>query len=506
VKITTRDEGPLSIRERGAGRDRALLAVVAVAAAVGLVLRFFAHGPLWLDEALSVSIADLPFSQVTDALRHDGSPPFYYLLLHAWLAVFGHGPVVARALSGVLSVATVPAAWAFAREISGSRRVAWITAALVATSPFAARYGSEARMYALLQLLCALGGLALVRTMRRPTIWNTAGTAACAGLLALTHYWALFLLAAVAGLLLRRRAWQSLGALAAGGVLFLPWLPSFLFQLKHTGTPWAPRPQFSALVDAVFEWSGGGTPGRLLGVLMLALAGLGVFGATNAGRHIELDLHGRPLGRRLAVVTFGTLGLGVLVGLLAGSGYAARYSAVVVVPFVALAAVGASIVDDRVRPAVVAAAAVLGVFAAVPAVLTPRTQAGAIAAALWSRARPGDVVVYCPDQLGPAVSRLTQPGLAQRVFPTGGPPERVDWVDYQQRNEAGDPATFADDLLRDASGRTIWLVVAGGYRTYGDRCDVLTETLRARRPGNETVVRSRRRYNPERATLVELRP
>ncbi|HEV2890073.1 MAG TPA: glycosyltransferase family 39 protein [Frankiaceae bacterium] len=475
-----------------------------VLAVAGLALRFAAWGPLWLDESLSVSIASLPLSEIGDALRHDGSPPLYYLLLHAWLPLFGDGAVAARALSGVLAVGAVPAAWAFARSLAGER-VAWVTALLVATSPFAARYGSEARMYALVQLLCALGGWALVRLLRRPSRWSFAAVAACSGLLALTHYWSLYLLAATFVLLLVRRRRLAAGAVAAGGVLFVPWLPSFLYQLRHTGTPWAPRPQLAAMVDAVYEWAGVGTAARFLGVVLILLTLLAVLGRGVDARRVELSLDGDPTARRLAAVVFGTLLLGIVLGLTLGSGYAARYSAVVLVPFLVLVAMGTQVfVSPAARRGVIGAVALLGVVAAVPTVLTPRTQAGPVADALRERAAAGDVVLYCPDQLGPSVSRLAPAGLDQRVFPTGGPPQRVDWVDYAQRNRAGDARAFARDAA--AGGDTVWLVVASGYRTYGDRCDLLAETLRRLRPDNEVVVRSRGRYKPERMSLVRFGP
>ena len=40
-----------------------------------------------------------------------------------------------------------------------------------------------------------------------------------------------------------RRAWRrpipALVAVAVGGLAFVPWLPTFIYQSKHTGTPWA---------------------------------------------------------------------------------------------------------------------------------------------------------------------------------------------------------------------------------------------------------------------------
>ena len=36
---------------------------------------------------------------------------------------------------------------------------------------------------------------------------------------------------------------------------------------------------------------------------------------------------------------------------------------------------------------------------------TQRTQAGQVAAAINAEAKPGDIIAFCPDQLGPAVYR-----------------------------------------------------------------------------------------------------
>src|SRR5205085_7240532 len=92
-------------------RARMLTASVVVVVAVGVALRFLTSSHLWLDEALTVNIARLPLSRIPDALRHDGSPPLYYLLLHWWIAAFGAGDIAVRALSAVLAIATLPLLW-----------------------------------------------------------------------------------------------------------------------------------------------------------------------------------------------------------------------------------------------------------------------------------------------------------------------------------------------------------------------------------------------------------
>src|SRR5450759_4550657 len=163
--------------KRAGGRQVAtwLLGAAAVAALLaGVVLRFVAHTHLWLDEAQSVAIARLPLSGLFAALRQDGSPPLYYLLLHYWMGWFGTGDNIAvRALSGVISVATLPPFYLLARRTIG-RRAAVAAVLLLASSPFALRYATETRMYALVGLLTTLAGLALTRVLDddRRTAWS----------------------------------------------------------------------------------------------------------------------------------------------------------------------------------------------------------------------------------------------------------------------------------------------------------------------------------------------
>ena len=65
-----------------------LAVVVGGLAAAGVIARFVAPPELWLDEAQSVAIARLPLPELFAALEQDGSPPLYYVLLHAWTAAF----------------------------------------------------------------------------------------------------------------------------------------------------------------------------------------------------------------------------------------------------------------------------------------------------------------------------------------------------------------------------------------------------------------------------------
>src|SRR3546814_14068018 len=79
-------------------------------------------------------------------------------------------------------------------------------------------------------------------------------------------------------------------------------------------------------------------------------------------------------------------------------------------------------------------------------VSTDRSQAEELAAEIAAEAGPADVVVVCPDQLGPSLDRALPGSVVESSivpYPTAGHPRFVDWRDYEARNDAADPAAFA---------------------------------------------------------------
>ena len=158
-----------STAEPGPGAKPRPATVIAVGAVLlaGLVLFFWTRSDLWLDEALSVNIARLPLGDLRDALRRDGAPPLYYVLLHVWTALFGSGDVAVRSLSGVCMIGAAVALWFVGRRVAGTAG-AWIAVMLVAANPYAIRYATEARMYALEMLLVSWGILAFRRALESP--------------------------------------------------------------------------------------------------------------------------------------------------------------------------------------------------------------------------------------------------------------------------------------------------------------------------------------------------
>lgn len=480
------------------------LVVVALAVAVaGSVTRFVTTSSLWLDEALSVNIATLPLGDIGEALRHDGHPPLYYLLLHVWAELFGTGDGAVRALSGVLAVLTLPVAWSVGRRAGGAT-LGWLTVLVLGALPFASRYGTEARMYSLVILLVFLGWLALQRALERPSWGRLAAVAVVAGALLLTHYWAFYLLGAT-GVVLLWGWWRSVGdaranrlrvtlAVAAGGILFLPWLPSFLEQARSTGTPWAKPERPTKVLAQLFSDLGGVDNAEriLFSMLLGLLLTLGLFGRARDERRIELDLHTRPDVSRELLVGGLTLAFAVGAGYLTSSGFAPRYLAMIV-PLVVLGAAWGLLRFTGRRPLALVLAAYLATCALgiIDVTTYQRTQMDDLATAIEADGAPGDLVVYCPDQLGPAGDRALDLDVDQVTYPDLSGPERVDWVDYADRNAASDPQAFVDAVLeRAGDDATIWLAWSPEYITLESQCGAVRNLLAEARPGNAPVVQA----------------
>ncbi len=470
---------------------------LALAVAIGIVLRFWTRSALWLDEALTVDIARLPLHDLHAALKRDGAPPLYYVLLHFWMKVFGDSDLGVRSLSGVLGVLTLPIAWLGARRYGG-RRAAWVVLALLATAPFAIYYATEARMYGLVIFLTACGFLALDRAMVRARPGNLVAVAVCTAGLLYSQYWAIYLIGTVGLWLLfqsiwgrsewRRQARWALGAVVVGVLAFVPWIPTFLYQSKHTGTPWAAPPNFAAIINAVTGFTdnqatlstAGSNQGRLLALGYFVLAGLGLFGVARDRWHVDLDLRTRVRARSVAFVTTVTLAVAVTGGIITKSAFTPRYAAVVFLPLLLLVGLGSlTLADARIRVGLVAIISVAGLAAGVENVNTQRTQATQVANVLAAHAAAGDVVAFCPDQLGPAVYRQLPTGRYQlSTFPRRTSPAFVDWVDYKSAAHAASPSAYAQYLERLAGNdHAIWLTWAPGYQGFGIKCEQVANDL-----------------------------
>ncbi|HUR73893.1 MAG TPA: hypothetical protein VMZ00_06430 [Sporichthya sp.] len=473
-----------------------VLPAVALVVTLGIALRLWSTSPLWLDEAQTVQFARLPISDLHAALKTDGAPPLYYAMLHGWLSMlnaFGMGdtPWAARSLSMLFSLVALPLAYLAGRRLGGSRRHGEIVLVLFAANPWSVRYAGEARMYSLVVVLVLLGVLTLEWMRERPGPLPAIALTLLTAALLYTHYWAMFLLVTLGAVLLfyawrtperRRAARLAVTGIAGGALLFLPWVPTLLYQSRHTGAPWAARPDLGTIAALPVDWSGGDGPvGRTLGLLIVPLMLLAVF----ARRHPDsaLVIGGRPEGvpARLGVITGLTLLVGLGACLASGGAVVGRYTAVVVPLVLMLVAFGIRTLPPKAGLGVLAAVVGLGLCGSLTIATTPHSQAGGVAEVINTEGKAGDLIVYCPDQLAPGVeAELTVTGVNTLTLPPQAKPAVVDWTDYEAHIAALRPKVLADgiaDYVSSTPNATIWFVLGSGYRTHAQLCPALHNRL-----------------------------
>jgi mannosyltransferase len=412
------------------------------------------HAGFWIDEGLSVGIAHHSWSSLPHVLRGDGSPPLYYMLLKTWTASFGDGERATHALSLVFGIACIPLAYVLGRA-AFDRRTGLCCALLAALNPFLTYYAQETRMYELEAFLSLVVGLAYLEAIVR-------GRRAYAPLLVLglalmvyTHNWALFLclgLAVATAVLVREQLKVFALVAVAVAVLYLPWLPSLLFQIRHTGAPWATVPSLRDLIVA---------PGAVLSgdgplVAFVLAAGVGFAGV----------VRGRPSPERTAVLALSlATGVAILAAWLVSQvspSWTTRYFAIVAGPLLLLSS-RAVVRAGRFGVAVL----VIVVFYWLGFVQQDsKENARQIAAALRPLS-PGELVISTHPEQVPVLRYYLGPGL--RFATTLGPvhdQQAFDWVDAVSRLRATPPGPTLDRLIASVPRGEEFVVITPVFRDY----------------------------------------
>jgi len=197
---------------------------------------------LWLDEATSLMVAQLPPDELIRWTANDIHPPLYYLALHYWVFM-GQSELVVRGLSTLAGVLAVGALYGLAGTLFDRRMGLW-AALLLALNPLHVWYSQEARMYALLTLLYTLSLWLALRLWRRPS-WGRAVAYVLVTTAALyTHYYSVFAVLIANAFFLyfwwrRGRSSEILRTWiltqAATLILYLGWLPRLLANLGGGG-------------------------------------------------------------------------------------------------------------------------------------------------------------------------------------------------------------------------------------------------------------------------------
>ncbi len=138
--------------------------LIIITTLVGGALRvlLLANKGLWMDETLSIWVANHNVASMLQWIANvDQHPPLYYLLLHYWTALRGDSAYTVRFLSALFGTATIPVIYLIGKRLSGVV-VGLAAAVLLAVSPFNIRFAQETRMYTLLVFNAAVAIYALV--------------------------------------------------------------------------------------------------------------------------------------------------------------------------------------------------------------------------------------------------------------------------------------------------------------------------------------------------------
>jgi MFS family permease len=416
--------------------------IIFILIVASLVIRTRSIGQqYWMDEAITVGISSHHLSAIPGIMRQDGSPPLFYLLLHFWMAMVGNSEAATHWLSEIFAVLTVPIGYWGGLKIAG-KRAGLMTAALMATSAFLDYYSQETRMYALMTLLGLLGTIGFVRGFvfreRRYVILFSLSEAA----MLYTHNWALFfgagsvlslaVLYRISGEEIRQNLIRdAIYAYVGAAILFLPWLPNFIFQSMHTAAPWNTSPRFGAPVQIAQSVYGGATVAAIL-VIGAAVGYAGFF------RKAERASNKAKIALILFTLVFFTLLLGWIASQITPA-WNPRYFAPIVPAIMMLTAIGMS------RAGVVGPLCLLValIFLARPVTYAPQHKSDMqdIGGEMGPLMQQGDLVIVGQPEQTPLAYYYLPAGL--NFSSTIGPVKDasyVNWINAMSRYRASNPS------------------------------------------------------------------
>ncbi len=251
---------------------------------------------LWRDEVDALLFATRPLSDSLGMFRQPGqNGPLFFLALRPWLAAVGHGEFALRFPSVLFGTLAVPLIFVLIARVAG-RRVGLVAALLMATAPYGVWYGQEAKMYALLTVLCPASLLAIVWLRERRGWQPWLALYLLTSLSAYTHLLAALIVPVQLVWLvlipwnerpLRRllAALLYLLALALPYLPFLRWAPGLWASGFQTGHPFVPLGEMIQILAGAFSRGVLGIrPLALLPYVLALVAGVVLWPTLAAGR------------------------------------------------------------------------------------------------------------------------------------------------------------------------------------------------------------------------------
>lgn len=220
---------------------------------------FYLTQSLWRDEAFSVWIAKDSLQDVIIRTSGDFNPPFYYILLHFYMKIFGTSVVVMRSMSFVFFILFLYFVYRFALKIFRSHKFSLFTTSTMALNPLLLYYAFELRMYSLLALLATASMYFLYI---KSWVWYIVFTI----LGMYTQPFMIFVILAQFVYLLLNKKYKTVFVVSLFLFgLYLPWLPTLVRQFKQSGPMWIYPVNLNLVLSVLGNLFTGyeGTPGNL---------------------------------------------------------------------------------------------------------------------------------------------------------------------------------------------------------------------------------------------------
>ena len=211
---------------------------------LGALFRFYdlAGESLWLDEGISIRIANLNLYQIIKTYISENHPPLYFVILHYWTGLFGDSEFSARFLSVIFGILALIVVYKLGSLIF-DKETGILSALLMAISAFYIGNSQEARMYSLAILLALSSIYFFIKLFEKDNFSVKAGYVLFTTLLFYTQYSGFFILLVqnvffFTMLLLSKkpgtlnlRRWLLIQAVLL--LLFIPWISFAVENLIH---------------------------------------------------------------------------------------------------------------------------------------------------------------------------------------------------------------------------------------------------------------------------------
>jgi len=247
------------------------------------VLGFYsiADKSLWLDEAFSVALARLDWSELWRVITvREANMGLYYLLFHYWVQL-GTGEFAVRSLSAITAIVSIAPVYGIGARLFGVNT--GITASLLlALNAFFIQHAQEARGYALGLLLTATSAYFFLKAIDKPSVKSWGAYAAIGALSVYARFFGAWVIAAnfVSGLALRGSAQKKNLVLSNPIIVILisPLLARILIPNAHgSHLGWLATPSLRTLAHffSAFTWYGG----RILIIVYAVVCGYALLSA-----------------------------------------------------------------------------------------------------------------------------------------------------------------------------------------------------------------------------------